>query len=70
MMRFIGLIVIAIGLFAIADAINRSSIRFQPVPSVGNMAVDTHDGQLCWLYDPLLQPGEKEALFPLCKDIK
>jgi hypothetical protein len=44
--------------------------RFQPVPSVGNMAVDTRHGQLCWLYDPLLKPGEKEVLFPLCKDIK
>ena len=60
---------LSIGCGIIASSI-RESRRFEPVPSVGNMAVDTRTGQLCWLYDPLLKAGEKEALFPLCKDIK
>jgi hypothetical protein len=69
MLRTLALVMIGFALLYMADTIDRAG-RFQPVPSVGNMAVDTRHGQLCWLYDPLLKPGEKEVLFPLCKDIK
>ena len=62
-------IAIAIGCGFISGSI-RAYRRFEPIPQVPNMAVDTRNGVMCYLYDPLPpDPKGPEPLFKLCKEI-